>query len=160
MSKSEAALLAKINDFAERLNYGPGPADHFTASMRDAAVDVTLASGLHHKTAALIPVILAAEAAEEVAKGVVRDTRALLLDVLNQTTGVIRSASHQAGVANGKASVIITDEALLSPTMLRTAPDKAAIERALRAGGSVPGAVLSNGGGPQLRITTIKGTTA
>lgn len=57
-------------------------------------------------------------------------------------------------IADARRGVVITDEAELPATYLRTAPDKAAILAALNAGEVVPGAELGNGAGPTLRITT------
>jgi hypothetical protein len=57
-------------------------------------------------------------------------------------------------LADARRGVVITDEDELPPAFVRTAPDKAAILSALNAGEVVPGAALSNGAGPTLRITT------
>src|SRR3954463_838937 len=57
-------------------------------------------------------------------------------------------------VSAGPRAVVITDEAELPPAYLRSAPDKPAIAAALKAGEAVPGAELSNGSAPVLRITT------
>jgi hypothetical protein len=130
---------------------------HQTQAVRDAATDVLLEKDMMRAIAGLIPIITAAETAQAAAKDAERDIRALLLDALEQTSGVIRCGALQAAVASGARSVLITDEALIPPKMMRSAPDKAAIAKALK-DGPVPGATLSNGGGPTLRITTVGGS--
>lgn len=151
MSGAEV-LLGRVWAAASRLAND----QHQTQAVRDAATDVLLGSpkDMTRAIAGLIPIITAAETAQTAAKDAERDTRALLLDALESTTGVVRCGALQAAVASGARSVLITDEALIPPEMMRSAPDKAAIAKALK-DGPVPGATLSNGGGPTLRITTV-----
>ena len=152
MSAAEDALLTRVRAAASRL----AGDEQQTQAVRDAATDVLLETDLMRSVAGLIPIIAAAETAQAAARDAERDTRTLLLACLDQTTGVIRHGSLQASVSRGVPSVVIVDETLISPTLMRAAPDKKAIAAAIKAGGAVPGATLSNAA-PVLRITTISG---
>lgn len=146
---SEEVLLARVRAHFEAHMDGAA----LTDEIRNAAADGLLTGALMNATAALIPMALAAEQAAEAAKDVRESTRRLLLEVLEQTTGVIRYGAMQASVGRGTPSVVITDEAAIPPAMMRTAPDKAAILAQLKAGKHIPGATLSNAA-PRLSITT------
>lgn len=62
----------------------------------------------------------------------------------------IEAATVTLSLRQTPASVVITDEAALPPSMVKTktstSPDKAAIKAALEAGQEVPGASMNNGG--------------
>jgi hypothetical protein len=131
---------------------------------RDAAAGVLLeedagdAESVIAVAQAMVPLILALEEAEEVAKDNAGKARAALCAALEATTGRVRAGIHTATTSAGRASVAITDDTAIPAEYMRQPPpqpDKAAILAALKAGEDVPGVLLRNGP-PVLRITTAK----
>lgn len=123
---------------------------------RNAAADVLLDDDILGTIQAAVALILALEEQEQVCADYAKQTRAGLLAALEGTTGQVRAGIHTATVANGRASVVITDDAAIPPEFLTQPapqPDKAAILKAIKDGATVPGAALRNGA-PSLRITT------
>lgn len=123
---------------------------------RDAAADVMLEDDLILTATAMVPLILALEEQEAVAKDNAAKARAALCAALEATTGRVKAGIHTATTSAGKASVTVTDDAAIPPSFMRQPPpqpDKAAILAAIKAGATVPGVVLRNGA-PSLRITT------
>lgn len=106
---------------------------------------------------AIIPLILDLEAGADALTAHARRLRDALAEVMDETgAATIRGDMHTASVSAGRAAVVITDPALIPPSLMRQpppAPDKAAILKAIQKGGSVPGAELRNGA-PCLSIRT------
>lgn len=122
---------------------------------RDHAADVMLDPDILASMQASLRLILALEAQAQAAEMHAGRMRAALLNALESTTGRVAAGIHTASVVNGRAAVAITDDAAIPPGFLEQPPprpDKAAILKALKAGGTVPGVVLRNGA-PSLRIT-------
>lgn len=123
--------------------------------LRRAAADVSDAPDMLPAMEAMIPLILGLEDAAETLATMARTLRRHLAEVMDETgAATIRAETHTASVSAGRAGVVITDEALIPPTLMRQpppAPDKTAIAKLLREGKAVPGAVLGNAG-PSLTI--------
>lgn len=121
---------------------------------RNAAADVMLDDDILGTMQAAVSLVLALEEQEQASKAAAEIARSALLAALEGTTGQVIAGIHTASVTKGRASVAITDDAAIPPKFMEQPPpraDKAAILKAIKAGGSVPGAVLRNGA-PSLRI--------
>jgi hypothetical protein len=145
------AALARLEAAAEPLltDAAVTPAMRRAAALASAADDFMGAAG--H----LVPLVLDIEAAADALTAHARRLRDVLAEVMDETgAGTIRAGEHIASVSAGRASVVITDPALIPPALMRQpppAPDKAAIQKLLREGVAVPGAVSGNAR-PQLTI--------
>lgn len=129
---------------------------------RDAAADVMLEDDLILTATAMVPLILALEEIEAVAKDNAGRARAALCAALEATTGQVRAGIHTATTTKGRASVTVTDDNAIPQSFMRQPPpqpDKAAILAAIKAGAEVPGVVLRNGA-PTLTIRTNARETA
>lgn len=126
-----------------------------TPTMRRAAALAAEAEDFMASAAHLVPLVLDLEAAADALTAHARRLRDVLAEVMDETgAGTIRAGEHVASVSAGRAAVVITDPALIPPNLLRQpppAPDKAAIQKLLREGVAVPGAVPGNAR-PQLTI--------
>ena len=121
---------------------------------RDAAADVMLDDDIMGTMQAAVVLILALEEQAEASKRAAERMRAALLAALEGTSGQVRVGIHTATVAKGRAAVAVTDDAAIPAEFMEPQPpraDKAAILKAMKAGATVPGAVLRNGS-PTLRI--------
>jgi hypothetical protein len=121
---------------------------------REKAADVMLDDDILGTMQAAVALILALEEQAKVSAEYAGQMRAGLLAALEGTTGQVIAGIHTATVANGRASVAITDDAAIPPSFMVQPPpqaDKAAILKAIKAGATVPGAALRNGA-PSLRI--------
>lgn len=98
--------------------------------------------------AAMVPLILDAEAAADSLTQHARRMRQVLAEVLDEAGApAVRNGPHTASVSSGRAAVTVTDPALIPPSLMRQpppAPDKVAIAKLLTAGNEVPGATLGN----------------
>jgi hypothetical protein len=100
-------------------------------------------------------------AAEEMtaAAGALRGALARVMADTGMTQ--VRTDTGTWHVREPTARVVITDEAAIPPTLMEQPlprPDKAAIARLLKAGGSCPGAMMNNGGGPVLAFRSKQET--
>jgi len=104
-------------------------------------------------------IVLAAESIAAAAKQAEAAARAALANALMDTGACsIRSATHTFSASPGRASVVITDAAMVPADMLRQpppSPDKVKILRLLKANEAVPGCELSNGSQPILTVKAI-----
>jgi hypothetical protein len=104
-------------------------------------------------------IVLAAEAITAASKQAEATARAALAQALMDTGACsIRSRTHTFSASPGRQSVIVTFTADVPPHLLHQpppSPDKAKILRLLKAGESVAGCELSNGGGPILTVKAI-----
>lgn len=151
MSKHATALRDALTTAAGAVQ---GDAQ-ISRAARDHAADVMLDPDILTSMQAALRLVLALEAQAEAAEMHAGRVRAALLAALESTTGRVVAGIHTASVVNGRAAVAITDDAAIPPGFLEQPPphpDKAAILRALKDGGTVPGAVLRNGA-PSLRIS-------
>jgi hypothetical protein len=130
---------------------------------RDAASEVILSHGpselnaLEATARAMIDLIIALEDAEAIAKDSAEQARRALLAALEATTGWIQNGTHRAAVANGRASVVITDGKLVPDAFMHQPPpmpNKTAILEMLKQGRTVAGAEMRNGA-PHLRLTNV-----
>ena len=137
---------------------------HQDRAIADAAADVVMSTDLVEATSAMIGLIVAAEGHAEVANRAAaaasdakESLRAALCAVLSETSGRARHGIHIADIVNGRAGVVIIDEALIPDEYVRIKkePDKTKIGVALRQCVDVPGAVLKNSASV-LRITVAK----
>jgi hypothetical protein len=136
------------------------------APLRDAVAAYRTA------TAALVPdadlldvlraagnTVLAAEAIAAASKQAEAAARAALAQTLMDTgTCSIRSSTHIFSASPGRQSVTVTSAADVPEHLLHQpppSPDKAKIMRLLKAGETVPGCALSNGGQPILTVKAI-----
>ena len=167
MSKHAAAALAQLHAPASAILTSP----HAAIALRRLAGAVTEAEDMGEAAPALLALLLATEEAAEALDAAAKATeeaaeeldaaakaaRAALTAVLSDTgMPAAQTQHHTASVRDGAPGVVITDLALIPPTLMRQAdptPDKAAIAKALKAGGTVPGAELRNGA-PVLTIRT------
>jgi Siphovirus Gp157 len=131
---------------------------------RDAAADVMLDDDIIGTMQASVALILALEEQAQAAKANAELARSALLAALEGTTGQVVAGIHTATVSKARAAVAVTDDALIPPSFMEQPPpraDKAAILKAIKAGATVPGAILRNGA-PSLRIYVntqdVKGT--
>jgi len=106
---------------------------------------------------AIVPLILDLEAGAEALDAHAKRLRLALAEVMDETgAATIRGDMHTASVSRGRAAVVITDDSLIPPSLMRQpppVPDKAAIIKLLQSGQTVPGAALRNGA-PSLSIRT------
>lgn len=139
-----AQALAQLETAVEPLLTEPA-ASH---SLRQQAAKATDTGDMLAAAEAIVPVILDCEAAAEALTSHARRLRDVLATVMHETgAATIRAGLHVASVSNGRPAVIITDAAMVPPSLMRQpppAPDKAAIQKLLSAGNAVPGAVLGN----------------
>ena len=107
---------------------------------------------------AAVTLIVAAEALKDQSDAAARAMRATLSEVI-EATGIpaVQTEDHRAITADPPRYATISDEVLIpAEYWSRPHPDRTAIAKALREGIEVPGATLSNGGAPVLRITARK----
>lgn len=144
-------LLGQLQAAAEPMLLCP----HVAAPLRKAVAAATGTDDIAQALAGLVPVVLDAEASAAALTEHAKRLRATLAEVMDSAGATtIRSGQHVASVSAGRPGVVVTDPAAIPATLMRTpapVPDKAAILAALKAGGEVPGAALSNGG-PVLSI--------
>lgn len=138
-------LLARFPDIdpetlSDTLEGITGAKDIVARLIRDSLEDAAQAKGLAEYMAAL------GGRHERIAeRGKARKEAAFkMLQEMGETK--VSTPEFVAGIQDGKPSVVVTDWALIPPSLTRTtiAPDKAAIKERLEAGETVPGAVLSN----------------
>jgi hypothetical protein len=150
MSGARAAM-ARLEAAAEPLLTDAAVAP----AMRRAAALASEAGDFMDAARQLVPLVLDLEAASDALTAHARRLRDALAEVMEETgAGTIRASEHVAAVTAGRASVVITDASLIPPSLMRQpppAPDKAAIQKLLREGHAVPGAVPGNAR-PQLTI--------
>lgn len=124
-------------------------------SVRKLAAAATDTGDILATAEACVPLILETEAAAEALAAHAKRLRQVLAEVMDETgCATLRSATHVASVSDGRAGVVVTDEAAIPPSLMRQpppAPDKAAISKLLREGKAVPGCMLGNAA-PQLTI--------
>jgi hypothetical protein len=153
MSKHAAEALTQLHAPASAILISP----HAAIAMRRLAGVVTEAEDMGKAAPALLALLLATEEAAKALDAGAEAMRAALTAVLSDTgMPAAQTQHHTASVRDGSPGVVITDLALIPPTLMRQAdptPDKAAIAKALKAGGTVPGAELRNGQ-PILTIRT------
>ena len=109
-------------------------------------------------------VVLAAEALREVLDTLADRARAALRDAMVDTgCPSVETATHTVGLQRGAVSARIVDRALVPERFLTPQEPKvelAEISKALKAGLSIPGAVLSNGGAPVIAFRARKAKPA
>lgn len=155
---SQNPILEALRDAAEKYR----PAMSFTARKLMAAAMESenpsdLAAGivtaLHHEEAA--------QAASKSATEGLREHLLLILQELPARALPIRTRYASAALVDVPPQAMVTDESLIPPSLMvqpPPRPDLGAITKALRAGGTVPGAVLRNSR-QTLRITPVKEPT-
>ena len=128
----------------------------------DAEADLLMASDMLGALRAAAALLMAAEEIEDAAKACAARLRAALAEVMADTgaTGV-DLPHHRVSLVDGKASVVIVDEAAIPAEYMEQPPpkpNKARIAAALKAG-PVPGAMLGNPAA-HIRITAKKDAAA
>ena len=106
-----------------------------------------------------VGIIIALESLSELAAAAKTACRAALAETMSLGLTKVTTDYHVAALVSAKNHVIVMDEAALPAHLMRQpppAPDLLAIGKLLRAGETVPGAVLSNGGADTLRISPRK----
>ena len=109
-----------------------------------------------------VGIIMALENLSELATDAKTACRAALAEAMSLGLTTVRTDHHVASLRAATKRVIVMDEAALPAHLMHQpppAPDLTAIGKLLRAGETVPGAVLSNGGADTLQIRTRKDTT-
>jgi hypothetical protein len=153
MSKHAAEALAQLHAPASAILTSP----YAAIALRRLAAAVTEAEDMGEAAPALLALLMATEEAAKQLDNAGSAMRAALTAVLSDTgMPAAQTQHHTASVRDGSPGVVITDPALIPPTLMRQAdptPDKTAIARAIKAGGTVPGAELRNGA-PVLTIRT------
>jgi hypothetical protein len=147
--------------YADRLAEAVRPLEtaHPWVHVRTAAVAVDFAAacadliGAARAAADTIRHIEAVIREAEAARQALADT---LRDVMDET-GMpgVRVEGGTWHLSDAQARLVITDETLIPVSLMEDPPprpDREAIKRALRAGGTVPGAALANGGPPILKF--------
>ena len=127
-------------------------------AVRDAAADVLLEASLIPAGSAMVSLVVALEDAAEAAKRAAAQARQALLDVMLESGApAFSDGHHTASWSNGRAGVLVTDEAELPEPLwkIERKPDADAILKALRQGKDVPGATLRNGS-PHLTIRNAR----
>ena len=106
-----------------------------------------------------VGIIIALEDLSELAADAEIACRKALAEAMSLGLTTVRTDHHVASLRSANTRVIVMDEAALPAHLMRQpppAPDLLAIGKLLRAGETVPGAVLSNGGADTLRISPRK----
>lgn len=136
-----------------------GPLRDAVASYRAACAALTPDADRLDALRAAGNIVLAAEAIVTASKSAEAAARAALASTLVDTGACsIRSSTHIFSASPGRQSVTVTSAAEVPPHLLHQpplSPDKAKIMRLLKAGETVPGCELSNGGQPILTVKAI-----
>jgi hypothetical protein len=135
------------------------PLRQAVAAYRTACTDLAAGPDLLDVLRAAGNIVLAAESIAAAAKQAEATARAALARTLMDTGACsIRSATHTFSASPGRQSVTVTSAADVPPHLFHRpppSPDKAKILRLLKAGESVPGCEISNGGQPILTVKAI-----
>lgn len=130
------------------------------ANLKDKVRTSAAATDLVEKMQGVCGVILAAESLKEAADMLADKARAALRDAMVDTgCPSVETATHTVGLQRGAVSARIVDRTLIPERFLTPQPAKielAEISKALKAGLSIPGAVLSNGGAPVIAFRARK----
>lgn len=138
--RHEKAAVSRLQAVARIPDFG---------TAQDAMADLFMAADVLSALKASGNLLLACEAMAEMGNATCKALRAAMAEVMADTGATaVDLPHHRVSLVDGKASVVITDEAAIPAQFMEQPPpkpNKDAIAAALKAG-PVPGAMLSNGG--------------
>jgi hypothetical protein len=150
---------AAITTLRQAIGAGHAPLAAAVTAYRAASAGLRSDADLLDMLRSAGALVLAAEAIVAAGKHVEVTARAALASTLMDTGACsIRSRTHTFSASPGRQSVSVTSAADVPTNLLHQpppSPDKAKILRLLKAGETVPGCELSNGGQPILTVKAI-----
>ena len=159
ISKPQSHADAAATTLRQALAASHAPLRDAVASYRSACAGLAAGADLLDVLRGAGDIVLAAEAITAASKQAEVAARATLAQTLMDTGACsIRSATHIFSASPGRQSVTVTSAADVPAHLLHQpppSPDKPKIMRLLKAGASIPGCELSNGGGPILTVKAI-----